>query len=115
MAVVWAVAGFRPIRCGFFCQVFCRLGLVLGMRWPGRIMYSRLPGVFGLCCSGWRCRGGWRDGLGWAMVLRWLARDCIFLARASPQGGGGSHGLFSGRYQENLRRGCADEYDEQSA
>lgn len=66
--------------------------------------------LLGLALPGWLARWA-RLGDGAAVAGAGLY---FFGARISA-GRGGSHGLFSGRYQENLRRGCADEYDEQSA
>ena len=57
-----------------------------------------LPGLLGSCGGS---PGFDRWPVGW-----------YFLGARIPVGGGGNHGLFSGRHHENLRRGLTDEYDD---
>lgn len=97
MAVVWAVAGFRPIRCGFFCQVFLAVGIDAGgVFFPGVCAGIKT----GLADYVWSVAGGVWVVLVGLVLLGWLARwarlgdgaavtgaGWFFSACASPQGG----------------------------
>ena len=92
-------AGIGARGCVFFWACVGPVGLCIVSCWGclGCVARAGVAGVVGVMCSAG------------AVLGRWLARDGIFRARASPQGG--SHGIFLGRQSQNLRSGLTDEYD----